>query len=79
MMPEVDGIEATRRIRALDSDYARTVPIVALTANALTGNEDMFLANGFTGFIPKPIDIEQLDETINRWIQDPSTAESTLS
>jgi signal transduction histidine kinase/CheY-like chemotaxis protein len=78
MMPEVDGIEATRRIRALDSDYARTVPIVALTANALTGNEDMFLANGFTGFIPKPINIEQLDDAINRWIKDPPTTDTEL-
>ncbi|MDR0347435.1 MAG: response regulator [Coriobacteriales bacterium] len=68
MMPGMDGIEATQRIRALDSAYARSVPIVALTANALTGNEEMFLNNGFTGFISKPIDIELLDETVNRWI-----------
>jgi CheY-like chemotaxis protein len=72
MMPDVDGIEATQRIRALDSDYARSVPIVALTANALTGNEDMFLSSGFSGFISKPIDIELLDETVNRWIHEPS-------
>jgi signal transduction histidine kinase/CheY-like chemotaxis protein len=73
MMPEVDGMEATRRIRALDSEYARTVPIVALTANALAGNEDMFLENGFSGFISKPIDIELLDEVLNCWI--PETPE----
>jgi signal transduction histidine kinase/ActR/RegA family two-component response regulator len=65
MMPEMDGVEAVRIIRGeIDSDYARNIPIVALTANALAENEEMFLGNGFTGYIPKPIDIRLLDELI---------------
>ncbi|MDR1443782.1 MAG: response regulator [Treponema sp.] len=68
MMPEMDGVETVRIIRNnIGTEYARNIPIVALTANALTGNEEMFLANGFNGYIPKPIDIRLLDEQIKRW------------
>ncbi|MDR1496484.1 MAG: response regulator, partial [Clostridiales Family XIII bacterium] len=48
MMPEMDGIEATRIIREkIGTDYAKNVPVVALTANAVVGTEQVFLANGF--------------------------------
>jgi signal transduction histidine kinase/ActR/RegA family two-component response regulator len=68
MMPEMDGVEAVRIIRSeIDSDYARNVPIVVLTANALAGNEEMFLSNGFNGYISKPIDIDRLDEMLKKW------------
>jgi CheY-like chemotaxis protein len=71
MMPDMDGIEATRIIRnEIGTKYSRTVPIIALTANALTGNREMFLANGFNDFLPKPIDIEQLDIILNQWVKD---------
>jgi CheY-like chemotaxis protein len=71
MMPVMDGVEATRAIRSeIGTDYARTVPIIALTANALRGSEEMFLSNGFDAFISKPIDIIQLDAALNRWIRD---------
>jgi PAS domain S-box-containing protein len=71
MMPEIDGIEAVRIIRnEIGTDYARKVPIIALTANALVGNEDMFLQNGFQGFITKPIDVLKLDAVLNEWIKD---------
>ncbi|MDR0731551.1 MAG: response regulator [Treponema sp.] len=68
MMPEMDGIETVRIIRSeIGGEYARTVPIVALTANALAGNEEMFLEHGFNGFISKPIDIMRLDEALKKW------------
>jgi CheY-like chemotaxis protein len=70
MMPEMDGIEATRRIRNLDSEYAKTIPIIALTANAVVGNEEMFLNNGFQAFLPKPIEIARLDEILRHWVRD---------
>jgi CheY-like chemotaxis protein len=71
MMPGMDGIEAVRIIRnEIDSDYARTVPIIALTANAIIGNEEIFLNNGFQAFLTKPIDIMKIDESINRWVRD---------
>jgi CheY-like chemotaxis protein len=68
MMPEMDGIECTRAIRALEGEYARTVPIVALTANALAGNRELFLANGMNDALAKPIDIEKLFAILKRWL-----------
>ncbi|MDR1949021.1 MAG: response regulator [Spirochaetaceae bacterium] len=74
MMPEMDGIEAVRFIRnEIDSEYAKNVPIIALTANAIVGNEEMFLSNGFNAFISKPIDIMRLDTILNQWIRDKQT------
>ncbi|MDR2374813.1 MAG: response regulator [Treponema sp.] len=71
MMPGMDGIEAVRIIRnEIDSDYARTVPIIALTANAIIGSDKMFYDNGFQDFLTKPIDIMKMNETIDRWVRD---------
>ncbi|MDR3153545.1 MAG: response regulator [Deltaproteobacteria bacterium] len=71
MMPRMDGLEAARIIRnEIGTEYARTVPIIALTANALVGIEDMFIKNGFQGFISKPIDVLRLDAVLNQWIRD---------
>jgi CheY-like chemotaxis protein len=72
MMPGMDGIEATAAIRALGTDYAKKVPIVALTANAVAGNERMFLENGFDAFLSKPINVMSLDAIVRRWIRDRS-------
>ena len=71
MMPEMDGIEATRIIREeIGTEYARNIPIIAFTANAISGNEEMFLSKGFQAFISKPVDIGALDAVINKWIRD---------
>ena len=67
MMPGMDGIAATRAIRSLGTDYAETIPIVALTANALAGNEKMFMENRFHGFLAKPIEPPKLDAIIHRF------------
>jgi len=69
MMPGMDGIETTREIRTLQSDYAKNVPIIALTANAVQGTEDLFYSNGFQAFLSKPIDIMRLDSIIRTYIQ----------
>jgi signal transduction histidine kinase/DNA-binding response OmpR family regulator/HPt (histidine-containing phosphotransfer) domain-containing protein len=69
MMPGMDGIEATHRIRELPSQYAKSVPIVAFTANAVPGTDKLFLDNGFNAFMAKPIDILQLDAALNRWVR----------
>jgi len=66
MMPVMDGIEATKKIRKL----GYTDPIVALTANALAGQAEMFLQNGFDDFISKPIDIRQLNVSLNKFVRD---------
>ena len=70
MMPGMDGIEATSHIRELGTKYAEKIPIIALTANAITGNEEMFLEKGFQAFISKPIELPRLDAVIRRWIRD---------
>jgi len=66
MMPRMDGIEATKIIR----DFGYTKPIVALTANALAGQAEIFLKNGFDDYISKPIDIRQLNSVLNKLIRD---------
>jgi signal transduction histidine kinase len=66
MMPEIDGVEATKIIREMGYNN----PIVALTANAITGQVDMFLNNGFDDFVSKPIDIRQLNTVMNKFIRD---------
>jgi len=65
-MPKMDGIETAKKLRALG--YTR--PIIALTANALAGQAEMFLENGFDGFISKPIDIRQLNASLNKYVRD---------
>ncbi|MDR2965794.1 MAG: response regulator [Treponema sp.] len=66
MMPVMDGMEATKQIR----DLGYTAPIVALTANAVVGQADIFLQNGFDDFISKPIDIYNLNSVLNIFIRD---------
>jgi CheY-like chemotaxis protein len=72
MMPEMDGITATRLIRTdIGTEYAKNIPIIALTANAIAGNEKMFLDNGFQDFVSKPMDLTRLDAVIKRWVRSP--------
>jgi signal transduction histidine kinase/CheY-like chemotaxis protein len=66
MMPQMDGIETTKKLR--ESGYSGFV--IALTANALVGNEEMFARSGFDGFISKPINIKHLDDVLNKFIRD---------
>ena len=68
MMPGMDGIELVKRLRAEQDDFYRMIPIVALTANAIKGMEEMFLKNGFDGFLPKPINIKLLAEILHKWL-----------
>jgi len=68
MMPGMDGIEAANWIRGIGTDYAKSIPIIALTANAVAGNERLFLDEGFQAFISKPISVPKLDTVIRQWI-----------
>jgi len=71
MMPEMDGIEAVRIIREeIGTEYAGNVPIIALTANAIVGAEEMFLSKGFQAFLSKPIVPARLDAVIREWVRD---------
>ena len=64
MMPGMDGVEAMKRIRSIEKDKKRNTCIIALTANAISGAKEMFLREGFDGFISKPIDIKNFERTM---------------
>ena len=67
-MPVMDGYAATREIRNLKSEI-RNVPIIAMTAHAMAGDEDKSLQAGMNGHVTKPIDPDQLFSTLQNWIQ----------
>jgi signal transduction histidine kinase/DNA-binding NarL/FixJ family response regulator/HPt (histidine-containing phosphotransfer) domain-containing protein len=67
MMPEINGIEATKIIREMGG-WLTSVPIVALTANALTGMKETYLSCGMNDFISKPIEIPELNRVLITWL-----------
>ncbi|MDR2579340.1 MAG: response regulator [Chitinispirillales bacterium] len=67
MMPEMDGIQATAKIRELGGEYEK-LPIVALTANATRGVREVFLASGLDDYMSKPIELDKLSETLKKWL-----------
>ncbi len=70
MMPEMDGIEATKKIREIEGEYFKNVPVIALTANAVNGAKEMFLESGFQDFVSKPIDMDELCNCIKKYAQE---------
>jgi PAS domain S-box-containing protein len=66
MMPLMDGVETTKLLRELSYNH----PVIALTANAVVGQADMFLENGFDGFVSKPIDIRELNSVLKEFVRD---------
>jgi len=79
MMPGMDGIETVDRIRALGTEYAKKIPIIALTANAIKGTEKLFFAHDFQAFITKPIDIMEMDAALRKWVRDDARAEIPIN
>ena len=67
MMPEMDGVEAMHAIRALGDKYS-SLPIVALTANAISESKDLLMSEGFNDFLAKPINLIELDKVINKYV-----------
>lgn len=67
MMPEIDGVETTHIIRRFHKEYDN-VPIIALTANAVSGIKEMFIKEGMNDFIAKPIEVRVLCSKIKRWL-----------
>jgi CheY-like chemotaxis protein len=72
MMPKMDGMETTTVLR---KSIGYTGTIVALTADAVSGRSDFFLANGFDDFISKPINTRRLNDVLNKFIRDKQTPE----
>ena len=69
-MPYMDGHELARRLRAAEADRgAARMPIVAVTANAIKGEEERCLASGMDAYLVKPVSIERLRATLERWLQ----------
>jgi PAS domain S-box-containing protein len=68
MMPEMDGIETTQRIRAMEGERFRDMAIVALSANAVAEMREAFLAAGMNAFIGKPIDPNVLNRMLGLWL-----------
>jgi len=69
-MPVMDGYEATRRLRS-DASHKQfaSLPIIAMTANAMRGDRERCLHSGMNDYLPKPLSIEALGATLGRWLQ----------
>ena len=64
MMPELDGVETMKQMLSLPGNMCKDVPIIALTANALSGAKEMYLSIGFTDYLPKPFQPDKLEEML---------------
>lgn len=67
-MPEMDGCTSARKIRALERDDAKSIPIIAMTANVFADDRKKTAEAGMNEHMAKPINPEQLKRTLNRWL-----------
>jgi len=72
-MPEMDGFEATRRIRQEEVGTGRHVPVIALTAHAMAGDSDRCLSAGMDDYVSKPVAMADLQIALVRWAGTPTT------
>ena len=63
-MPDVDGVEALRRLRA--DERTADIPVLAVTAQAMQGDRERFLAEGFDGYLSKPVNVRELIGTVRQ-------------
>jgi len=66
-LPDIDGVEALRRLRA--HERTASVPVLALTAQAMEGDQERFLAAGFDGYLSKPVNIADLLDAVRRYCE----------
>jgi signal transduction histidine kinase len=71
-MPEMDGYEATRQLRAREAPGGRRLPVIALTANAMAGDRELCLATGMDDFISKPFQLAELEQALDKWCPRPA-------
>jgi two-component system cell cycle response regulator DivK len=64
-LPDIDGVEALRRLRV--DERSASLPVLALTAQAMEGDRERFLAAGFDGYLSKPVDIAEFVTTVKRY------------
>jgi CheY-like chemotaxis protein len=67
-MPEMDGFEATMRLRRRETGIGCHIPIIAMTANAMAGDRESCLAAGMDDYIAKPVRIEELKAKLEQWL-----------
>ena len=67
-LPDIDGVEALARLRA--DERSASMPILALTAQAMEGDRERFLAAGFDGYLSKPVDISEFVATVKRYCEE---------
>jgi two-component system cell cycle response regulator DivK len=67
-LPDIDGVEALARLRA--DERSASLPVLALTAQAMEGDRERFLAAGFDGYLSKPVDIAQFVATVKRYCEE---------
>jgi len=67
-LPDIDGLEALRRLR--EDEQTAQIPVVALTAQAMYGDRERFLAAGFDGYLSKPVNIPELVATVRRYCEE---------
>lgn len=68
MMPDMDGVETLHRIRAIEDHPCKDTPIIALTANAVSGARERYLSEGFDDFLSKPIAPEKLEQMVRKYL-----------
>jgi CheY-like chemotaxis protein/HPt (histidine-containing phosphotransfer) domain-containing protein len=81
-MPELDGLQATRRIRALSQgaeDRFASMPIIAMTALAMAGDQEKSLAAGMNDHVTKPIDPERLKQVLTQWVKLPEARHDAVA
>jgi CheY-like chemotaxis protein len=61
-LPDLDGVQALRRLRA--DERTASIPVLALTAQAMQGDRERFLAEGFDGYLSKPVNVRELVGTV---------------
>jgi CheY-like chemotaxis protein/HPt (histidine-containing phosphotransfer) domain-containing protein len=79
-MPGIDGFEATREIRRREEESGRHIPIIALTANAMKGDREHCISVGMDDYLSKPFGLQELQETLAKWIEvKPSAASDQIA
>ncbi len=68
MMPGMDGVETLKAFKKLEGNLNADTPVIALTANAIVGAKEYYLNEGFSGYMSKPIDTEQLDKILKKYL-----------
>ena len=68
MMPSLDGIETLRMAKKLPENKSKDAPVIAFTANAISGSREMFLREGFTDYLSKPVNVKKLEEMLKKYL-----------